>query len=787
MRSARLFSRDESAERRLLGADSVRIVVIVGASFAVACGAGSAGTSPSSSDAGADGNPAPEEAGTKDAAPVRDAEAGTTTGYCLPKYATGAPPSAMACPPSSASPDTLDTLLGSVGLGRCWHMPAWESLFPDGQNDFRVPYFDALHDTPLWTPSYAGALAADLDTAAASSRPVSQVLATSAARIGVTLTACDPDASLHAPSGDTAPFAHAVEKLVTAAGGKPDASAIASQAAGMPMGLQQALVPIVNLLAEAPAVKQKYLGSYAAQAGQLALLPFVSLPNDLYPPLSSATFQKAVASMDTSVIGSYAAQLTMAIESADLPHYAGLAGFSFSVPTPLGGIVIGDAGAQTYLPTDPNLGGNVLLLVDTGGDDTYRVPVGGTNGQPAAVAVDLGGDDQYLYVEVPIANDKGLLPSDADGRLAPQQGYGPASLSGTFRQGAGVLGVGLLYDYGAGKDHYRSLRVSQGFGAFGVGALYDDGGDDLYEGEAAVQGSAVFGLGALVDANGSDSRSAFTESQGFGFTGGAGVLEDIAGDDRYLVDVGDPSLGGTPIYYSPQLPGTGNSSLSQGTGQGLRDDTDALYWSGGLGVLRDASGADVYTGSVFAQGTAYWLGIGLLSDGAGDDRYDALWYTQGSAAHGGLAFFSDASGDDRYQQMWTPKSGNLGCGHDFGAGVFLDLAGNDALTGGGLSLGEGNDQGFGLFVDVGGTDVFSGTPGMATVDTGGGSALSTYGLFVKTGPLAGDGGVDTINGSPASGVTSWRNPAAADAGTLVGAGMDDPGGTVTLASPDAGP
>ena len=771
----------------MLGAASVRIVVfILGASLAVACGSGSAGSSPSN-DGGLEAGPSPMDSGPQDAAPASDAEAGTKKGTCLPKYTTGAPANAMACPPSPASQDTLDALLGSVGLGRCYHMPAWESLFPDGPNDFRVGYFDALHDTPLWTPSYAHALAADLDTAAASMRPVSEVLAAAAARIGVTLTACDPDASLEAPAGDTAPFAHAVERLVTTAGGKPDTSSIESQAAAIPMDLQQALVPIVNLLAQAPAVKQKYLGPYTAKAAQLALMPFVSLPNDLYPPLSDATFQKAVASMDTSVIGSYGAQLTMAIESANLARFAGLSGFSFSAPTPLGAIVVGDSSAHTYLPTDANLGGNVLLLVDTGGDDTYRVPAGGTDGQPAAVAIDLGGDDQYLYVEVPIPSDKGLLPSDADGRLTPQQGYGPASLSSTPRQGAGVLGVGLLYDYGGGKDHYRSLRVSQGLGAFGVGALYDDGGDDLYEGEAAVQGSASFGLGVLVDAGGNDTRSTFTQSQGFGFTGGAGVLEDLGGDDQYLVDVGDPTLGGTPIYYSPQLPAAGNSSLSQGTGEGLRDDTDSLYWSGGLGVLRDVSGGDVYTGSVFAQGTAYWFGIGLLSDGAGDDHYDALWYTQGSAAHGGLAFFSDASGDDAYQQRWTPKSGNLGCGHDFGAGVFLDLAGNDALTGGGLSLGEGNDQGFGLFVDVGGTDVFSGTPGMATVDTGSGSTLSTYGLFVKTGPLAGDGGVDTINGMPAAGVTTWRNPPAADAGTLVGAGIDDPDGSVMLASPDAGP
>ena len=118
-----------------------------------------------------------------------------------------------------------------------------------------------------------------------------------------------------------------------------------------------------------------------------------------------------------------------------------------------------------------------------------------------------------------------------------------------------MLGVGLLFDYGGGKDHYQSLRVSQGFGAFGVGVLYDDGGDDTYEGEAAVQGSATFGIGILLDAAGDDTRSTFTLSQGYGFTGGVGLLDDLAGDDQYLANVGDPSLGGTVLYYSPQLPG----------------------------------------------------------------------------------------------------------------------------------------------------------------------------------------------------------------------------------------
>jgi hypothetical protein len=708
---------------------------------------------------------------------------------CLPQFGTGAPASTATCSPAFSPPDSLDALLGGAGLDRCLGYKDWLSLFP--AEPLGLPYFQALHDTPLSVPSYANALSVDLDAAATSSRPVSQLIAVAQARLGKTITACDPGADLAAPSGDSAPLAHAIEALVTGAGGTPDTGTIESQAASVPMGLQQALVPLVNLLATGPATRKTYLGSYAAEAANLALLPFVSLPNDSYPPLASAAFQKAVGALDLSVLSTYAAALAMAIESANLPAFRDAMGFALSVPTPLGAVVIGDGGAQTYAPTDANLAGNVLLLVDTGGNDTYTVPVGATQGQQAAsVAIDLGGDDQYGYVQVPIAADMGLLPSDAAGRFTPTQGYGPASLSSTLRQGAGVLGVGLLFDYGAGKDHYQSLRVSQGFGGFGVGALYDDGGDDNYDGEAAVQGSGTFGIGILLDAAGNDTRNTFTLSQGYGFTGGVGLLEDLQGDDRYLANVGDPSLGGTTIYYSPQLPAAGNSTLSQGAGEGLRDDTNTLYWAGGLGVLRDVAGADVYQGSVFAQGTGYWFGIGLLLDGAGDDQYDALWYTQGSAAHAGIAVLWDVAGDDRYGPMWAPKSGNLGTGHDFGEGFLLDMAGNDTMRGGGLSLGEGNDNGLGLLVDVGGTDSFSGSIGQATLDSSGtgGPSSPTYGFFVKASSAGGDGGPDTFTAAPTDrGGTTWRNPSG-DAGIEYGAGTDQPdGGAQVVAAPDGGP
>jgi hypothetical protein len=764
--------------------------IVVGCGLLAACGQAGGGSQPAGGDdSGAALDAGAGEASVTDAARAGDAatdgskDAGPAP-LCLPHYATGAPASASACPPAPSSPDTLDALLGSVGLTRCFQLPSWENLFPDLPGDFRMAWFDAIHDRPMWVPSFARSLAADLDAASVSTRPVSQLIAVAEARLGATIAACDPGPALGPTPGDTAPFAHAVEALVASAGGTPSKATLESQASAIPEALQEALVPIVNLLAQSAAAQKKYLGAHASEASQLALMPYVGLPNGAYPSLGDAAFQQAVAALDLSVMATYAAQLTVAIESADLPRFAGTKGFALSAQTPLGAIVIGDASAHTYLPSDPDLGENILLLVDTGGDDTYRIPVGATTHQPASVAIDLAGDDQYLYVEVPVPSDTGLLPSDGAGRLPPQQGYGPASLSTALRQGSGVLGVGLLYDLGGGKDHYRSLRGSQGFGTFGVGALYDDGGDDVYEGEAAVQGSATFGLGILLDAGGDDRRSTFTLSQGYAFTGGFGLLQDLGGNDQYLADVGDPASGGTPIYYSPQLPGAGNSTLSQGCGEGMRDDTNGLYWSGGVGVLRDTSGADAYTGSVFAQGTGYWFGVGLLLDGAGADRYDALWYTQGSAAHAAIGVLWDGAGDDLYEQMLTPKSGNLGTGHDFGEGFLIDMAGNDRMTGGGLSLGEGNDDGLGLLVDVGGTDSFQGTMGTATLDTSGtgGAARPTYGLFVKAG-----GAGDSYDGQTDRSGTTWRNPSGADAGTLVGAGVDQPDGSVDLTgSGDAG-
>jgi hypothetical protein len=793
------------------------IVLATGCSTAVAVlDGGDAGT-----DAGADAGP---DGGLVDAGWDAGADGGTDAGdggpgelgdggdggqaevpFCVTDFGTGAVALDDAgCPPLPPQPDLLDEALAQVGLDRCTfaYLTNWHLFFtlPDGgggiDDPFVLPYFNVIHDHPLLAPSFARNLASDLDSAAGSAHPVSQSISALAGRLGKHLFVCDESAALAPDAGDPQPLAHAVAALIAANGGTPDERGLETSAQGMPLDLQAAVATLVNELARAPQAQQAYLaGAPTGFAGKLQALPTLvgGVPTPgVYPPNPNDPKDfAALAALDLTPLAHYAAELAATVESLQLTRFRGASGFAFSASTPLGAVVVGDGSANRYEPTDPNLGGNILLLLDTGGDDIYRVPVGANRplqsglNAPAALAIDLGGSDDYGYDVVADPNDVGRLPSDSAGRYAPvlppDAGDGPISLSSTARQGAGVVGVGMLFDYGSEPDHYQSLRLSQGFGAAGVGVLFDEGGDDVYDGEALVQGAATFGIGLLLDLAGNDTRRTYTMSQGFGYTAGVGALVDLAGDDSYLADVGDPAQGGDPLYFSPQLPGKGNSTLAQGTGFG-QNDFNGQGLSGGLGVLRDAQGNDRYQGSVFAQACGYYLGFGVLIDSAGNDQYDALWYTQGSAAHYAMSFFWDESGDDQYQQNLVPVATGPDCGHDFSVGIHVDNGGNDTVRGAGLCIGEANDLGTGLYINNGGTDAFEGTDSCFGYVTNPdyldamGKAVDyySYGVFLK----AGGQGSYTGNATAAPG-TTWIQP-----GTVPhshGIGIDRPdAGSVQL-------
>jgi hypothetical protein len=642
-----------------------------------------------------------------------------------------------------------------------------------------MPDFAALLEYPLRLPGWGAETVKWLDDAMASDMRVSRALAAAAVRRGGAIDACPDPAIFVVDPTDDAPLATAV--AASGAEGEIDRADVAARVAGVPMDLQGALAPIVRAIAVARAEV------VAARAGADTKLLKTRAADFVMGTGSLGLDAAAVAKIDAFDVARVVRAATLvatAVESAKLARFAGAAVPSVDLDTPVGPIVLRGPGADTY--EGGAIASRAALVLDTGGDDVYRAPVAArTIDRPVSIAVDLGGRDAWSYDEKPDADDaKGKrLPSDGAGRLVDGR-----TASRVGRQGSGWLGVGLLWDLGGGADTYRSLTISQGAGVFGVGVLFDDGGDDTYSAEALAQGAAGWGVGLLLDRAGNDKHVVYTSSQGFGFTKGLGALVDMDGDDVYDSDVGDPELGGDPLYANAQRPGKANTSMSQGCGRGNRPDVPepGFPMAGGIGILRDAKGDDRYLTSIFGQGCAFAMGIGLFADGAGNDTYEGIWYVQGANAHTGLSLFVDGAGDDRYDPTFPITATSIGVGHDFSAAIHHDMGGDDTYRAPGLSLGAGNANGFGLFVNAGGADTFD-AKGPITLGAANATeilpvvarqSMPTVGVFVKAGGRATYAGASLPD---AGADLTWGTTPNADAGVAERAvGVDRPGGKVVL-------
>lgn len=326
------------------------------------------------------------------------------------------------------------------------------------------------------------------------------------------------------------------------------------------------------------------------------------------------------------------------------------------VDTPLGRVLIAGPGDHVHQR-------DVEFLVEFGGDDVYRNNAGacGPGLGAAALCVDLGGHDRY----------------EAPGRK--------------FVQGFGFLGAGFLVDL-QGNDVYVARHFAQGAGILGVGALWDAGGDDRYVAHAFCQGAGAFGAGILLDSAGEDFYDGATLCQGGATTLGIGVLSDLAGDDRYHLNVGPgkDALGNLPGY-----------------GQGGALSFRHMPWRGtatpygGIGLLLDAAGNDRYrTRGWCDQGGSYLMSLGVLVDDAGNDHYSS--HTgQGSGIHITAAALIDRDGHDVYEGGF--RAG--GSGGDRSPGLLLDYAGDDVYLSRTSSYGTGvKPFSFSLFIDYAGDD-----------------------------------------------------------------------------------
>ncbi|MEZ6183684.1 MAG: PDZ domain-containing protein [Planctomycetota bacterium] len=348
--------------------------------------------------------------------------------------------------------------------------------------------------------------------------------------------------------------------------------------------------------------------------------------------------------------------------------------YRFNVPATTGRVladlVLPELGNQRVIvgSSDPNVYRlDAAIVIDLGGDDHYHQPVGGARpDRPVALCVDLDGHDRY----------QATVP---------------------FAQGAGFMGVGLLVD-AAGDDVYTSNRTfAQGAGLAGAGMLIDLAGDDRYRAPTYAQGACLAqGAGVLIDDDGRDLVSGGLYVQGFAGPGAFGLLLARGGDDRY------EATGSEPCGYGDA--GTFRG-MSQGAAIGFRN-----LASGGIALLVDHYGRDVYEAGNFSQGGGYYYGWGSLVDlGETRDLYEGSRYAQGFAAHSALGSLWDDGGDDAYQSF---VGASQGAAWDLSVTAFMDDWGNDRYLGGpAFSYGAAAHNGFALFLDGAGEDTYVAAPG----------------------------------------------------------------------------
>ncbi|CAN5562326.1 hypothetical protein BH10BAC5_BH10BAC5_19630 [soil metagenome] len=294
------------------------------------------------------------------------------------------------------------------------------------------------------------------------------------------------------------------------------------------------------------------------------------------------------------------------------------------------------------------------FIIDMGGDDDYNISQDKLIGNNFNCIIDMGGNDSYY--------------SNSD-----------------FALGGAVFSQGFIFDR-SGNDTYRGKNGSIGAAICGLGAIVDEGGDDFYSGNIFAVGAGCFGSGIVYDESGNDIYSVNAYGEAFGMTMGTGVIVDKKGNDSYLINAKSLDIGRYEDHYV---------SMVQGYGLGLRP-----YYGGGIGILLDCEGNDIYNADIFGQGGSYWYSLGVLLDLDGHDKYNGYQYCQGAGIHLSVGLLKDKKGWDFYNSDGVSQ----GCGHDLGFGLLYDVSGNDNYSAYSLSQGAGNANGIGVLLDESGRD-----------------------------------------------------------------------------------
>ncbi|MCB9520528.1 MAG: hypothetical protein H6698_09165 [Myxococcales bacterium] len=645
--------------------------------------------------------------------------------FCVPDACTCVAPIAL----REGESDVLGDLLAAVGTSRC------DLAWTDAERRAEAGVSRADDALQLFSTTAAQRDPLQVLDLFAPQRATLETPTTSRARAALALAATAWGTPIVPPTtpasyGDE-PIAEAVNRLATTLGGSAIAADDQAAAAALPRDVAVAVASVVDAFNLGVPLHQQAMSAWTS--AELTTLPVavfraVADADGSVDPWSAPLSTRLTGATARARLLSAADAVLAAIDGVPDSLTASGLTVPLEIETSVGLVVIAGEGNDTHSYSVP-----VALIVDLGGDDTYRGAAGANAdaAHPFGVVIDLGGSDTYGYDPVPVADDAGLAPSDGAGRATPERlGDGPRSLSTQPRQGAGVFGVGALYDLGPGHDTFESLRASQGFGLFGVGVLVDDGGTADLSVEAYGQGAGLFGVGVVVLGDQEHTTSGYHGVQGFGGIAGVGVMVGGTAGDTYTAVAGDP-IAGNVLYFNRLSSTDRNLSAAQGAGYGSRQEDPAGHdGGGGLGLLLDLGGDDTYSAGVGAQGFGRAHGVGLFFDVDGDDHAAAAAYAMGAGTTFGVGLCVDQRGRDQRGETGLRPTWSLGFGNDFGAGLFVDRDGDDRYAIGAFAAGFGRLDGIGLFAELAGTDDYDADSN----DTLGRAALTILGREPDTNP-----------------------------------------------------
>ncbi|MDE2292143.1 MAG: hypothetical protein KGL53_08680, partial [Elusimicrobia bacterium] len=197
--------------------------------------------------------------------------------------------------------------------------------------------------------------------------------------------------------------------------------------------------------------------------------------------------------------------------------------------------------------------------------------------------------------------------------------------------GTGVFGVGLFAAPVPGPKRVKAGAESLGAGLFGAGGAWLAGAPLALDAGAFSMGAAAYGVGVL-DASGDGAELASgLDSQGFGFTRGAGLFVYRGSGARL-----DCGLRTPDAHEDLAL-----TSLCQGAGVGPR-----AFAGGGVGTALVEGSSVSLNASYMAQGVGYWHGLGVLVVRGDRDRLQARRYAQGTGVHTALGLLSIEGSSD---------------------------------------------------------------------------------------------------------------------------------------------